>query len=373
MDICIITGPFGCLPPNAIGAVEKLWYDIGNQFRKEGHDVVFVSKRDEDNLQSKGCVYISGYKRTGSLIKDLLLDFIYSFKAINAAPVSDIVVLNTFWTPILYGFYKRKFKRAVYNVARFPKKQMFLYRQIDCLACVSSAVFNALVNQTPSLKAKCCVVANPIDTGIFAISDSYKKSNNEIAIAYSGRVHREKGVEILAAAVAILSRKYSIRLKIIGVTDIERGGSGKEYVNKINNLARGYTMEWVAPIYNPKDLANKLSECDVFCYPSLAETGETFGVAPLEAMGLGLVPVVSDLDCFKDFIDDGKNGLVFNHRSGKPAVELAEKIEILINNPKLYMKMSAEAILTSRQFSVERITSQYLLVFDRLLNGKPLY
>ena len=32
---------------------------------------------------------------------------------------------------------------------------------------------------------------------------------------------------------------------------------------------------------------------------SIAGLGETFGVAPLEAMGLGLVPIVSNLDCFK--------------------------------------------------------------------------
>ena len=45
MKVNIITGPFGCLPPYAIGAVEKLWYSIGTDMRNKGHQVIFISKK----------------------------------------------------------------------------------------------------------------------------------------------------------------------------------------------------------------------------------------------------------------------------------------------------------------------------------------
>jgi glycogen synthase len=37
----------------------------------------------------------------------------------------------------------------------------------------------------------------------------------------------------------------------------------------------------------------------------VAETGEAFGVAPIEAMAYGCAPLVSNLACFRDFIEDG--------------------------------------------------------------------
>jgi glycosyltransferase involved in cell wall biosynthesis len=46
----------------------------------------------------------------------------------------------------------------------------------------------------------------------------------------------------------------------------------------------------------------------MFVYPCLAEQGETFGLAPLEAVACGAVPIVSDLSCFGDFITPGVNG-----------------------------------------------------------------
>lgn len=207
MKINILTGPFCCIPPYSIGAVEKLWYLLGQHWKTKGHEVCFISRLPPTQKPNDSNVYIKGYDRTGSWLLDFMLDFIYSYKALRNAPISDVIVLNSIWSPILYRLFKKKFSYALYNVARFPKKQMTLYGSMNCLACVSTAVYNAVVLQSPKMKEKSCVIPNPIDTEIFT-SQYVHDFSSEPMIVYTGRVHREKGLELLVKAIAILHDKY---------------------------------------------------------------------------------------------------------------------------------------------------------------------
>lgn len=365
-SINIITSPFCCIPPHAIGAVEKRWKSCGDMYRSMGIDVKFICKKPTIEEKVEGCIYIKGYGRTGSKLKDLFLDLVYSFKALRHSPKADAIILNTIWSPILLPLFKHKFKVSLYNVARFPKHQLGLYRSVDVLSCVSTAVYNCLVRQTPTMKHKACVISNFIDTKTFSRRRTHVLPECPIVV-YSGRVHREKGLEMLVNAINNIHKTNNISLKIIGAWDIEHGGSGIEYKTELSALADGWDINWVAPIYSPALLAEELDKCDIFCYPSIAEKGETFGVAPLEAMGLGIPTIVSNLDCFKDFIVNGENGLIFNHRSSAAIDELTEKIRLLINNKELYGLISEKSASSSRSFSIDNKAMDYLQLLDNLL------
>ena len=366
MKIDIVTGPFAGIPPYSIGAVEKVWYSLGIEWLQQGHDICFISKSTQKNVDSQQYIYVKGYARTGSWIKDFILDFIYSYKALRKAPRADIIVLNTIWSPVLYVFFKKKFQGALYNVARFPKKQMGLYKSMGCLACVSTPVYNALVKQSPCVSKLACVIPNPIDTRVFCVNENLCLSKVELTVIYAGRVHEEKGVTLLH------DKGYNIRLKILGAHSIDEGGSGTEYLNFLNSLTHDWSIEWIEPIYDPEMLARELNIGGIFCYPSVAEKGETFGVAPLEAMGLGLVPVVSDLDCFKDFIEHEVNGLSFNHRVPEAYILLANCIEKLVNSRILYTRLSREAVKTSKLYSVSSIADKYLSVFKQMVGNETI-
>lgn len=374
MKITIITGPFLCLPPYTIGAVEKLWYGLGDYWRKDGHEVTYISKKPE-NAETKNInnIYVKGSERTGSWLKDFFIDFFYSFNALKAMPKTDVLILNTLWSPLMIRLFRRKYKLSVFSVERFPKKQIGIYDclgGVDLFRCNSTAVYNEVIKQSPKSMQKVITVPNYIDTTIF--NCKHEKRNivtNEFIVSYAGRVNQEKGLHYIIKACneIVLETGNKIRIQIIGACDKERGGSGKEYVQELNQLATTVKIDWVDPIYNATILAEKLKEADAFCYPSIAEYGETFGVAPLEAMGLGIPTIVSDLECFKDFASNGINVLIFNHRSKNPTDELKSKILELIQDDKLRKKISEEGFKTAQNFNAESISKQYEEIFEKYL------
>lgn len=374
MEITIITSPFALLPPYGFGAVERRWDQIALILVKYNNSVTFITKSVTNKQKSEyrngvKIKYIKGYIRSGSIKRDIIKDLLYSFRAFIALDKTDILIMNTFWTPILSILFKRKFKISTYNVARFPKHQFKYYKKIDRLYCVSSAVYNALIKQTPYAAKQAIKINNPVNTEIFFYQRKVNIENKPIRVIYSGRIHPEKGLIILVRAINYLTTKYqNLELALIGPRSIDDGGGGDTYVNELNKNATNFEIEYVNPVADPVLLSDAIAKSDIFCYPSIAKKGETFGVAPLEAMATGTPTIVSDLDCFKDFVVDGINGLIFNHRSKDAAKSLADRIKILIDDINLRDRLGIEGAKTALNFSNEIIAKKYLEDFKLLFN-----
>src|SRR5207249_4220621 len=109
-------------------------------------------------------------------------------------------------------------------------------------------------------------------------------------------------------------------------------------------LARslGPVCEMVGPVFDERALVEEYHAASIFVYPTLAEKGEALPVAPLEAMAGGCAVVTSNLQCFDDYIEDGRSGLKFEHRCSYPEEELAGKLAHLIAEPKLIEKISEQ-------------------------------
>lgn len=372
MKITIVTGPFSCLPPVGYGAVEKIWASLGAEFSKRGHEVVFVCKRDGrgGSGHQGGRIELRGFARTGNLTTDIALDFFYSANAVLRIPKSDIVVLNAFWLPYLCFLAKRNFRKSVYNVARIPKGQFAFAQLVDRLACVSSAVKEALLEQSPRRQHQVRVIGNPIDSHTFQVRPRAADSAAP-TICYAGRIHPEKGLDLLVRAMRYLRRTVSnAQLLLIGPWKVEDGGGGPQYVSQLQQAADGLPFEVRGPVSQPAQLADAIAGCSAFCYPSVAEYGEAFGVGPLEAMAIGRPVVVSGLKCFSDFIIDGDTGLVFDHRCEQPHIALAEKLEQILLDDNLSNRLAIRGSeVAHARFSTEAIADQYLADFDAMLQG----
>lgn len=319
MKIAIIQGAFFPVPPLRGGAVEKVWWRLGREFAERGHDVTHVSRSypglDREGLESEvNQIRVRGYDQPSGGLLLKIRDLQYSLRAVRRVPLSDIIITNSFWAPVLL----RRRQGVYVSVQRMPKGQLRLYRSARLHAC-SSAVRDAIVAEDRSAAVRTCMIPNPLSE--IPVGGS-AWSKREKRILFVGRLHPEKGIELLLAAFRRAGRDRVIRgwkLVVVGPSDASGGGGGKKWVETLRQKYGSEDVEFTGPIYDAAELALQYQRARLFVYPSLAERGETFGVAPLEAMSWGMVPVVSDLACFRDFIDVGKNGFVFNHRS--PAAE----------------------------------------------------
>ena len=126
-------------------------------------------------------------------------------------------------------------------------------------------------------------------------------------------------------------------------------------------------IEWLGPIYDQQQLISHYQQAALFVYPSLAEQGETFGLAPLEAMACGAVPIVSNLACFRDFITPGVNGLVFNHRAADAPGLLATQILELTTNYDQRAAMALAALAVRQSHHPATIAADFVHCFEELI------
>jgi glycosyltransferase involved in cell wall biosynthesis len=328
MNITILQGAFLPVPPRRGGAVEKMWHRLGLEFAARGHRVTHVSRQCDglpasERTEGVQHVRVAGFDQPRSALALKFCDLRYTLRAVRAAPAADVVVTNTFFAPLLL----RRAQGAIcVDVARMPRGQLRLYRRAARFRANSSAVRAAILAELPSAASRVRVIPNPLPAAPARPVAWAAKSRT---ILYAGRLHPEKGIELLLTAFVRVQAEGGLagwRLVLAGPADVARGGGGEAWVEQLKTRFASPFVEWRAPLFDHAALEALYEEAAVFAYPSLAERGETFGLAPLEAMAWGAVPVVSDLACFRDFVRHEESGLVFDHRSLDPAAALARAL-----------------------------------------------
>ena len=367
MKITIIQGAFLPVPPVLGGAVEKRWFRLAQEFASLGHEVTHLS-RSHSTQPDKGLIggvqhqRVQGYKQPHSLLAFKFLDLLYSFRVCRQVSLdSDVVVTNTFWSPLLLPRQLRH--RAYVDIARTPRGQCRLYRRAGRLRANSTPVAEAILREVGSAAShRVSLIPNPLP---FSPPQSVDLAVKQKRILYCGRIHPEKGIELLIHAAAKIPKDWSI--DIVGPWETQHGGAGGAYLRSLQELARGLPVSFHEPEFDTQRLADHYRQAAVFAYPSVAEKGETFGLAPLEAMAWGCVPVVSGLACFKDFIHSGTNGIVFDHRRQDAADVLGEELTRLTSNEGFRNELAARACEVGRTHHPTAIAALFLQDFERML------
>ena len=311
-------------------------------------------------------IRVPGFAQPRSIAWLKFLDLVYSLRVRRALPKADILVTNTFWLPLLVR--NRSHGLIYVHVARGPKGQMRWYRNAARLQAVSRAIGDAIITQAPEQRAKVRVLPNALP---FTIPEASPEARQK-TILFVGRIHPEKGLELLLRALHHVPRELLVgwKIKFIGPHETGLGGGGSDFLNRLQTLAAqsGTEVEWHKAIFDEAELSRHYQRASIFVYPSLAEAGEAMPLAPLEAMANGCVPLVSNLDCFRDYIEDGSTGFVFDYRHGDPEKNLTERlIHLLRLSREEIDKIGAAARTLATQFSADVVAERYLDDFASLL------
>jgi glycosyltransferase involved in cell wall biosynthesis len=366
MRITILQGAFLPVPPLRGGAVEKMWFRLGPEFAARGHAVTHVSRLCDglpatEVISGVRHLRVPGYERPKGTAASLLRDFLYTLRAARRTPAADVIVTNTFWAPLLL----RAASGAIYvDVQRMPKGQMRFYGRAARLRANSSAVEAAINRELPSAAPRVRTIPNPLP---FVPDRPVKWDAKKRTVLYAGRIHPEKGIELLLEAWTRgrkAGRLEGWRLELVGPTKVSEGGGGDGWAGALRERFAAPDVVWTPALYGEAALNRAYEAARVFVYPSLAERGETFGLAVLEAMAWGAVPVVSDLACFRDLVAPGRNGFVFDHRSADAAGALLDAIESASGDPA--RPLAEEAVRVRETHSSAAIAGQFLDDFARV-------
>lgn len=376
MKITIVQGAFFPVPPLMGGALEKIWFSLGQEFARRGHSVTHISRSygnlpQDKMLEDVRYIRIPSFDTPQSSFTLKLYDLIYSWRVKQVLPIADILITNTFWLPILVR--DCKYGKLYVHAARYPKGQMKLYGHADRIQTVSSPIANAIIQEIPNLKSKVHYISNPLPEEMGSSINLQVLENREKWILYVGRVHPEKGIDLLIGAFQhLMSFGFNDwKLVIVGPWETKYGGGGEAYYQHLRNLSQQIheNINWVGAVFDPAKLQTYYRQATLFVYPSLAEKGETFGLAVLEAMANGTPVLVSDLKCFQDYIVDETTGYIFDRKAPDPTVHLAKKLLEIINSSEQLMKVGRNGYEKSQDYTLPRIADLYLSDFESLLKS----
>jgi glycosyltransferase involved in cell wall biosynthesis len=378
MKIALSFGFFLPVPPARGGATEKIWHALGCRLAARGHEIVAFTRTwpgwpDQDTLDGVRYHRLPGHDHTTRLWQNLVLDLRWSLRVRRALAPDQIVISHNISLPWLLTRVPRRHPAPVSVViGRMPKGQVRTYGRVDRIYATSEAVATRALLENPSVRPRIRTLRNSID---WHALQGRAETGGPVHIGYVGRLHPEKGLDLLINAGIRLAANSTLpkwKISLVGPVGITDGGGGEAFAAKLAQRASAAGLasrfEILPPVWDTHELAAFYRTLDVFVYPTRAAQGEGLSVAPIEAMAAGAVPVLSNLPCYADLLRPGRDGVLFDYQAPDAVEKLTEALASLITNPVHRTTLATAACETARNFDYDSVASELESDLTRLLH-----
>ena len=255
----------------------------------------------------------------------------------------------------------------LYREGRFPLNvfEKIVLGNTDLLICLTKGVEE--VFRKKGFKGKTEIIGLGVEAAKKGNSrDAIRKKHgiSKFAIGYFGRMVREKSIETLIEAAAMLKFDFQIVLDMHEDSNISF--VDKQYKEELLALAKKLGVEkkivFVSPSY--QEMGSYLSAMYLLALPSKTTKGwkEQFGRVLIEAMIAKTPAVGSSSGSIPEIIGDA--GLVFSEGNAK---ELAEKISMVYGDANLRKELVRKGLKRAEEFSLEKIAEKTARAFSNLL------
>ncbi len=327
------------------------------QFTPDQYAVFVVLSRAEGErigeLTSLKCVQ-DVTTLSGESSRKKLIEKAFTLGGIIKAVQPDIVHSWLWYSNFLCGI-SRKFgllrkipfiasQRGDYH-ARYGKFRLWLtekliYNTTDCLLTNSDQIQRNLLQLYPHKRI--ISIPNLLELPTEAWTQKQRKSSEEKLIVSVGRFAPEKGHHYLIEALSLLNKNYvHWRCKFLGDGELE---------SELRTLTADHKLS--DKVMFPgfcEDVFSELLKADLFVLPSLHEGSPN---ALIEAMGIGLPCIASDVGGIKDLIDSEKNGISI---PSQDSVALEAAINRILIEPEFARELGKNARNTIQQkFNTEK-------------------
>jgi len=290
-------------------------------------------------------IYLSYLNSSISAVKDFGPEIIHCFHTIFLPPVARFikVMYGTKYIVTTHGsdlYYLQEDRRLVGVI----KDSLGIARCVTAVSESTKRQFLSIFGY--GLYKKVNVISggvniNNLETSTSLVDNKYNLSGKKV-ILFTGRITKQKGVHYLIKAMP--------RVKVAN-TELFIVGEGPEEKN-LKMLVKQLKLKNVH--FLPYMKGDKLREfhqlykrAQIFVAPSIWD--EPFGLVILEAMAYATPVIATKKGGITSIINDGENGLLVRARNSK---DLAEKINLLLNDDKLRKRLSEKA----RQTILDKFT-----------------
>jgi len=346
--ICVVTPSFN------IGGIERTVSEFANFFHLKGYEVTLISLlsgKKYFKINAGIRVIEPKFNRSNSTLKNLVyrirLFFFIRNKVKAYHPVVVLSMSDTFNYLVIGSLLGLPCKVFIGDVTKPDRKLALLTRMGKRYLYPLATGF--IAQTQGAYKYYRNFFGDGFNmrviNGAVKVISNYQIEKEKIILC-AGRLSIEKGQDRLIEAFSLL--KNTSDWKLVFTAD---GPFKKQLLGLVANKGLNDNIEFIGKV---DDIDLQYAKASIFVLPSRIEG---FPNALTEAMAAGLPCVCFNSFPAEEIIDDGIDGYIVIDGNIE---ELAEKIQLLIDNESLRLSIGKEAMKIRERLSIDNIGGQML-------------